>query len=254
MDEQNVVVDAGEALALAETTVTTTTNEESQDTLKNLKTVQQDESTNNQSAQEWGEDEGEDDEWEDKKKFDAPKPESGEWEDDEEDDANKKKVEDEEEDSDEEDDDEDETESDIAYIKNNPEAILKLIQELQENSFQNKWKKKFELVQSELQELENNYKELQKQKYADKYDDANLPVLEEKRPFWRAQNKFYDNPENEANRQAYVRRLKEELEDIEHSGKVVSIDEKETSKPEPKPAESYNSLGRVWIQIKQPRR
>lgn len=254
MDEQNVVVDAGEALAWTEAEVTTTTNEEGQETLKNLKTVQQDASANNNSAQEWGEDEEWDEDWEDKKKFDAPKPEDGDWEDDEEDDAKKKDVEDEEDDSEEEEDDEDETESDIAYIKNNPEAILKLIQELQENTFQNKWKKKFELANAELQELENNYKELQKQKYADKYDDANLPVLEDKRPFWRAQNKFYDNPENEAHRQAYVRRLKEELEDIEHSGKVVSIDEKETSKPEPKPVESYNTLGRVWIQIKQPRR
>ncbi len=254
MDEQNVVVDAGEALAWAEATVTTTTNEEGQEALKNLKTVQQDNSTNNNSAQEWGEDE----EWEevekDKKTFDAPKPEGDEEDDKEEDDAKWKDVDEEDESEDDDEEDEEDTESDIAYIKNNPEAILKLIQELQESTFQNKWKKKFELVNTELQEVETKYKELQKQKYADKYDDANLPVLEDKRPFWRAQNKFYDNPENEAHRQAYVRRLKEELEDIEHSGKVVSIDEKETSKPEPKPVESYNTLGRIWIQIKQPRR
>jgi hypothetical protein len=118
------------------------------------------------------------------------------------------------EDEEEEEEEEDNLQDDITYIKDHPEKILELIQQLQENNFQNKWKKKYELEIAEKTELEKKYVELQKQKYADKYDDANLPVLEEKRPFWRAQNKFYENMENEANRAGYIRRLEEELDDI----------------------------------------
>ncbi len=211
MEQENVIVDAGDALAWTEA-ITEETNDE---TIKNLKTLQQDESTNNESAQEWGETEGDDVVEVEEIKKDVSEEESTDEQDDEE-------------------EDDDDVKSDIAYVKNNPELILKLVQEFQQNEFKNKRKKKFELVTNELQELESKYKEVQKQKYADKYDDANLPVLEEKRPFWRSQNKFYSDPENESNRQTYIKRLKEEIEDIEHTGKIVSIENKETSKPDPK--------------------
>lgn len=155
------------------------------------------------------------------------------------------KEEDKEEEEEEDEDEEEDLQDDITYIKDHPEKILELIQDLQENKFQNKWKRKYELESAEKEELEKRYNEMQKQKYADKYDDANLPVLENKRPFWRAQNKFYDNMDNDAHKSSYIRRLEEELEDIRGDSKTVSIDDKGKSKPETKVSKAYNSAGRV---------
>lgn len=250
------IVDAGDALA--GDTVATTNNEieEKPTTLNDLKTIRQEpEITHSDAWPIWLKEKTPEinSEQENEEVTDDGNLNKGNEEVVDDEDPNKKKEEKQDEEEEEEDDESD-LQDDIAYIKDHPEKILELIQQLQENNFQNKWKKKYELEVAEKTELEKRYVELQKQKYADKYDDANLPVLEEKRPFWRAQNKFYENMENEANRNSYIRRLEEELEDIKAWSKTVSIEEKTKTKPEPKLDQEYKPYGRVWVKISKPNR
>ncbi len=231
----NGIVDAGEALAgdVAPTT-TIEAKLENNATLGNLKTVQAiDKETIGESkiAEDSVSEDDEIDTWleakdKEDKSIEDPKEEKEVSEDEE-----PIKEEDKEEEEEEDEDEEEDLQDDITYIKDHPEKILELIQDLQENKFQNKWKRKYELESAEKEELEKRYNEMQKQKYADKYDDANLPVLENKRPFWRAQNKFYDNMDNDAHKSSYIRRLEEELEDIRGDSKTVSIDDNGKSKP-----------------------
>lgn len=247
MQVENAVIDAGEALANVETTTTTTDSEE---TITNLKTVTQevaDEPVTEVISEE------------DIIEETPIKPATTEEP------TEKKVVEEEveeptkeeEEDTEieeEKETDEDDYAEDIAYIKNNPEAILKLVQDLQNSRFQNKRKIKYDLEVAEKQELEAKVKELQKEKFASKYDDANLPILEEKRWLRRSQNKYYSDPKNEAYKDAYLKRLNEEIEDLQLETKTVAVDNKEKTTPEDKAPTPYQTLGRVWVAITKPRR
>lgn len=250
MENNENIVDAGDALAW---TQVTTTNTETQDTLNNLTTIKQE----NDATQWWAVSEVAEPVTPPTEPVATPDTQNEKKEEPKDDEVEneakpKEEIKEEEEKEEEKEEEEWSIEDDIIYIKNNPEAILKLIQDLQNDKFQNKWKSKYDLEKAEKTELEEKYRELQKQKYADKYDEANLPVLENKRPFWRSQNKFYADPENDANRASYIRRLEEELEDVKLDGKVVSIDEKETSKPEAKPVEEFRSGWLIWVS--RPRR
>lgn len=142
--------------------------------------------------------------------------------------------------------------SDLIYIKNNPEQVFKLIKDLQQSKFSNKYKTQHDILSVENETLREKVKELQTEKYNNKYDDSNLPVLETQRGLWRSQNKYYSEPDNEALKEAYVRRLQEEIEDLSPQWRTVSTQEVQSSTPQPK--EGYqprSSYGRVGVKVKQ---
>ena len=244
--EPNTVIDAGEALANVETT--TTPN--SEDTITNLKTVSQTVEEPTEVIQE--EEVIEETPIETPTTEDTPSDEPSD-EPTVETETVEEATEKEEEEPTPEKDNDDYAE-DLVYIKKNPEKILELIQDLQNSRFQNKWKTKYDLELAEKQELETKIKELQKERFASKYDDANLPILEEKRWMRRSQNKYYSDRNNEAYRTAYLKRLNEEIEDLQLETKTVAVDNKETTTPESKAPTPYQTLGRVWVAITKPRR
>lgn len=241
------VIDAGEALANSNITTTwENTNEEidaAKETLEKMKDASEIEETIETKTEEKKEEVVVSDEEVTKDMTNEEEPEKKE------DDEPEK-----EEQKEEEEEDEDEEETEVLYIKRHPEEILKLIKTLEKEAFNNKDKQEVKTLRSQLEIVEWKYKELQKQKYDDKYDDANLPVLEEKRGFWRSQNKFYSDSENEANRIAYIKRLEEELDDVKWSVKSVSIDNKEKENVIPEAPKKFNTLWRVGVSVQTPRR
>lgn len=103
---------------------------------------------------------------------------------------------------------------DIEFIKNHADEFRTALNKLESERFANQVKIK-ELTET-VQIYEQKVSELRKAKM-DAIDDTSLPVLDEKRSLWKAQNRFYTDTSNEWVAQIYMKFLKEELEDVKLS-------------------------------------
>jgi len=113
----------------------------------------------------------------------------------------------------------------VKRVLKNPESVVQALRELQ--SEKRKDKREIRDLTSELEAATEHLKTAQKKNFDSKYDDSMFPVLDNKRGFRVSQNKHYDDPENELNKEKYISSLKEELDYLTEGEEKV---EKKTKK------------------------
>ena len=148
---------------------------------------------------------------------------------------------------DEKEDDKDDNYDDIVYIKSNPEIVNELIKTYQKEVFKYKAevKERDTLIKAQTKRIED----FETKSISSKYDSDALPVREEKRWLWRMQSKYYNDPDNDAIKNAYTLRLQEELEDVKWFSKTVSMNTVETTQSEPTAWIRFNSWWLVWVKL-----